>query len=227
VKDLIEKVLSYIPTYLQTFAAVLVRPKVFAATQRGDEATKFRDGLVFLGISILVQILLAWNRLPPEREIYETAATQALVVAVSMALGMAQLLIAWRLVGGKAPAINFAIIYCYFVGVWMVSLSVSLVIGLGFFKFLDRPLYDAYIASLHAHTPEPLGLATSTGYRWLIFIFTAGCVLVGIWMVIAWGAWRELNGLGRWRSLIAALVVFVTGIANFAITLFLAYGLQP
>jgi hypothetical protein len=227
VKDLIERVLSYIPTYLQTFASVLTRPKTFAATQRGDEANRFRDGLVFLGISIVVQILLAWNRLPAEREAYEAAGTQALIVAVSMALGMAQLLVAWRLVGGRAPAINFAIIYCYFVGVWNVTLSVLLVLGLGAFKFLDQPIYDAYIASLHAHAPEPPGLEASAGFRSLVLVFVAGVLLVSVWMFLAWGAWRELNGLSRWRSFVAAIIVLVTAIPTVAITLFLAFGLQP
>ncbi len=226
-KDLIEKVLSYVPTYLQTFASVLVRPKAFAATLRGDEANRFRDALIFLGISIVVQIMLAWNRLPAERQAYEAAGTQALLVAVSMALGMAQLLIAWRLVGGKAPAINFAIIYCYFVGVWMVTLSVFLVLGLGVFRFVDPPLYDAYIASFGTHAPAPPDIESSGGFRALAAVFVLGMLFVSVWMFLAWGAWRELNGLNRRRSFVAAIIVAVTAIPAVAITLFLAFGLQP
>jgi hypothetical protein len=46
-------------------------------------------------------------------------------------------------------------------------------------------------------------------------------------MFLAWGAWRELNGLSRWRSFVAAIIVLVTAIPTVAITLFLAFGLQP
>ena len=47
-----------------------------------------------------------------------------------------------------------------------------------------------------------------------------------IWSIIAWGAYRELNGLSRWRSLAALVISGVLEIPSLAVLIVIAVSIS-
>src|SRR6516165_7569470 len=53
-KELLEKILNYLPAYLSDFVAIFSGPKTFIAAKRLVSKEEWQNALVFLGISMAI-----------------------------------------------------------------------------------------------------------------------------------------------------------------------------
>jgi hypothetical protein len=63
-KEIIEKILSYLPGYLTQLGSCFIASKTFIATKNIEEEYSFQEALIFFGITSAL-IVLATASLPP------------------------------------------------------------------------------------------------------------------------------------------------------------------
>jgi len=133
--------------------------------------------------------------------------------------------LAWRIVGGKATVRSFFVTYAYFFGVLIVIYTLFMLLGEGVFKVFEPELYARVIeAKLNKQTiPDFSG----SNIPWVSFgILVAGFIFVSVWGFVAWGAYRELNGLSKWRSFFAVMIAGVLSWPISAIVFFVGSAIS-
>jgi hypothetical protein len=204
-KELIEKILAYLPKYLTDFGSLISGPKRFMAQKNTKAEETFVQALVFLGISLVLVVIMTAPLLPPGKDIWTYLGTIAVGLLLGVSLYAVALRVAWRLVGGNAPIRSYFVTYAHFSGVIVIVSTVFLLLGEGVFKVLEPDLYRQVIEANLNNQPMP---NVEDSYVPLIslLINAAGLFLASIWGLVAWGAYRQLNGLSKWRSFIALMI---------------------
>ena len=148
-KDLFEQILKYLPHYLTEFGAAFSGPKSFIATKLSTDAgDAFGEALLFLGISLSLVLLMYTPLLPAGKDFWNFAIPYYVSYIIEIPLGAMVVRTAWWIVGGRAPARPFFIVYMYYVGVASVLLGAIDLVASGSFKALDPQLYREYSDAL-------------------------------------------------------------------------------
>jgi hypothetical protein len=214
-KDFILTVLKYIPAYLTTWGAVFAGPKTFIAERRAQGEDELGNAFLFLAISTAL-LAVAGTLVQPGKDIWSAIAAAAITSAIAVALGATTIRISWWLVGGRANTEGFFVTYSYSFGVIIVIIGFFQFLGVGVFKVMDPALYAKVVeASAKNHTVPPDALESTV--FWVVAEINAfGVIAAGLWAFVAWGAYRQLNGLSKTRSMYAFLIA---GFLSFPITL--------
>lgn len=56
-KELLDRILNYLPAYLSDFVAIFLGPKTFVAAKKLDSKEEWQNALVFLGISTAISLM--------------------------------------------------------------------------------------------------------------------------------------------------------------------------
>jgi hypothetical protein len=214
-KDLVEKVLPYLPKYLADLGALLVSPRRFIARKRLLSEETFGQALVFAAVSIAVTVL-ATTPLYPGKDIWARMGGWVIGCLVNGALLSLALHTAWRVVGGRVPLRGFFVVYAYFYGALTILFGGSLLLSLGLVRALEPGIHAWFLQ----HMSSPLSLETlrqarrtlqltveaASSLRWTAVIFVAGQLGLAAWVVVAWGAFRDLNHASRARSMVAFVI---------------------
>lgn len=209
-KELMEKILTYLPRYLMEFGSLVSEPKRFMAQKNTTEEDTFVQSLLFLGISLVLVVIMTAPLLPPGKDLWAHLGTQAVGCAVAVSLVAVALRIAWRLVGGKATVRSFVVTYAYFFGVMSLVFTVFQLLGEGVFKVLAPDLYGQVIQAKLNKQPTP-DLSDSSVPLISSVVLVAGFFALSVWGLVAWGAYRELNGLTKRRSFVALMIAGLLG----------------
>lgn len=204
-KDLIEKILKYLPNYLTDFAAVFGGPKRFIEQKNINADDTFHNALLFLAVSLVVVVLMTAPLLPPGKELWAYLVAQAVTTLVAVSLFALALRLSWRVVGGRATFRSFFVTYAYYFGVIFVLLTLWLLLGSGILKVGDPALYAKLRASQVSGQRAP-ELLESTLFFVYLGVLGVGFILSAVWGFIGWGAYRQLNGLGKGRSFVAMMI---------------------
>jgi hypothetical protein len=232
-KEILEKILIYLPKYLSDFGSILVGPKTFIAGRVAkDEA--FSDAMLFLGVSIALSIVMTASS--PEKEFWTYVGTNSVVTLLAMCSFGTITRFAWWIVGGKAPAQSFFATYAFFFGVGLILKSLVLLLSLGFLKLLEPERYKQFFAALSAgfqalllgqqFPPPNVTMPESWVFPVALAIFEMGVLTIGFWSFIAWGAYRQMNGLSRLRSFWALSIVGVLLVPATAIIYLIQRGMS-
>ena len=219
-KDLFEQILKYLPHYLTEFGAVFSGPKSFIATTlSADAGDAFGEALLFLGISLTLVLLMYTPLLPAGKDFWSFAIPYYVSYIIEIPLAAMVIRTAWWIVGGRAPARPFFIAYAYYVGVASVLIGAIDLVASGFFKTFDPQLYQEYSGSfekpqsmedwVQSHTDLIHRYAQSYVTLTAGVISGLGTLIIVIWGLIGWGAYRQLNGLSKLRSLVALIISWV------------------
>lgn len=200
-KELIEKILNYMPGYMLIFGSVFSGPKTFIATRQLNTENEWADALIFLAISSALVAVMQFL-VQPGKDLWAEVGGEAILVVIAVTLGATVLRISWWLVGGRASAQSFFITYAYSFGVIILILSAVQVLGIGVFKALAPDLYAKFLVK-QATSSE---LTDSTVFRVVLAINVIGFLFASFWGFIAWGAYRQLNELTQTRSFYAAMI---------------------
>lgn len=223
-KDLIEKILAYLPQYLGDFWSLCSGPKRFMAQKNTVAEDSLDESLIFLGVSLVLIVVLTSARRPPNTELWSYVGQTGAVVLASVGLGAIGLRLAWRLVGGKTTVRSFFITYAYFYSVTIVGLTFFQAFAVGVYKAFAGPLYDQVIDAQQHDLPIPESdsivpfVADS--------LFYAGYIFLSLWGFVAWGAYRELNGLSKSRSFFAFMIMGVLSLVITFVVAMLSKGIM-
>ena len=218
-KDLIQKVLAYLPRYFMDFGSLLSGPKVFMAHKNTNVDETYSESLTFLGVSIVLVVIMKASQVPPD-DLWNFVGGVSVTVLLGVALSAVALRLAWRIVGGQASVRSFFVTYSFFFGVVVVVLTVFELLGVGVFKVFDHDLYVAVTKATLEKAPPPQSDSMVPFASFLVLV--VGYIVISIWSFIAWGAYRELNGLGKLRSFLAAMVMGVLSVGVTVVVFFVA-----
>lgn len=204
-KDLIEKILVYLPQYLTDFGSLLSGPKKFIAKTNTTSEESYVQALVFLGVSLVIVVIATKPFLLPGKDIWAHVATVAVGFLLGVSLYAVALRLAWRIVGGIASVRSFFVIYAYYFGVGMVLLALFNLLGDGIFKLLSPIYYETVLESwINRETINDF--TGDTGLLVSIYVRISGVVFIFAWGIWGWGAYRVINGLSKARSAIAFFI---------------------
>jgi len=204
-KELIEKILAYLPQYLTDFGSLISGPKRFMAEKNTKAEDTFVQSLVFLGVSLVLVVVMTAPLLPPGKDLWTYLVAEAVMFLLGVSLYAVALRVAWRLVGGKATVRSFFVTYAYFFGALVVVITVFMLLSEGVFKVLAPDLYAQVIEAKLNKQPMP-DVSGSSVPLVSFFILVVGFFLGSVWGFVAWGAYRQLNDLSKWRSFVALMI---------------------
>lgn len=214
-KDLLERALRYGPEWIRDLISLLSGPKTFLMQldPTGD-GTRNRALLFWLGAALVVFM----SELPFSSRDGDLWLTfiQATVFHLLTAVILAGLVkISFAIVGGKAAFLPVFVFSLFISGVCRVIWASGIPISKAIVR-LDAPdLYPRFETAMNEMMSGRLNVAlerfiTSGSSTILVALVVAVAVsaLAFIWIVVAWGAYRQLNGVTRRRSF-AAFVLLV------------------
>ena len=208
----IQRGLAYLPRYLADFGSVLLSPKRSIAQRHANVEGAFGRALMFLSCSVVVMVLL-WSFLPGAgRPLGLRLAANVLEQSIGVSLFAVVLWVAWAAVGARSTMRSFFVTYAYFAGVIFVIFPLCLAVAEGIVRIFEPELQRALqgVADLPheegVQALEELGFLDSPAMIVAFLMQLYGLFGAMIWALIGWGAFRQLHGVGRWRSL-GALVI--------------------
>jgi hypothetical protein len=223
--NIIEKILAYLPQYFMDFGSLFSGPRRFLAQKNTDVEDAFAQSLLFLGISVVLVVIMTAPLLPPGKDLCTYLGTKAVAALLVVSLSAVALHVAWRIVGGKATIRSFFVTYAYFIAMLIVVFTLFLLLSEGVFKVLAPDLYTQGIEAKLKKQPMP-DLSGSSIPLVSFYIQVAGVLFLLVWLFIAWGAYRELNGLSEWRSSVAMLIAGLFGCAIAVVVFFVQRGMM-
>ena len=69
-KDLIEKILRYLPNFMKNFGSLFAGPKRFIGKRNAVAADNFEESLLFLGVSLVLVVIMIAPLLPPGKDLW-------------------------------------------------------------------------------------------------------------------------------------------------------------
>ena len=204
-QELLEKILAYLPQYLSDFGSLVSGPKRFIAQENPDAEDSFTKSLIFVGVTLALITVMTTPLRPPEKDLWNFLGATAALSLLAVSLIAADLRVAWRLVGGKATVRSFFITYAYFFGMMSVLFVFFVLLSNGVFKVFAPDLYARVIEAKLKKQPTPNPSGSSVPMVSFL-ILVVGNLLMFVWWLAAWGAFRELNGLSKWRSFAAMMI---------------------
>jgi hypothetical protein len=100
-KEIIERVLNYIPTYLLTFGRIFSSPKTFLAERELQSDTEWVEALIFFGVSVvLAGVTTAWAT-HKKGDLLTHISQEAILEVFGLAVAAISIQLAWRLVGER------------------------------------------------------------------------------------------------------------------------------
>ena len=237
---MIREILIYLPRYLADFASLVVGPKRFMKNKNASENTRmedtWRESLRFLAGSLILVVAMTAPLLPPGVNLWLYLGGQGVTWLLAVSLHAIALRLAWRIVGGQSTVRMFFVTYAYFFGVMSVISALFILLSEGVFKVFADKIY-ARVRELQRETeqiflpretleqiPDFIGSSIPT-ISFLILI--VGFLFITSWGILAWGAYRELNGLSKWRSFIALTIMVPLGWGIIAVLIFVSRAIQP
>jgi hypothetical protein len=218
-KEILEKILLYLPRFLSDCGSIIAGPKTFVLKKVETEAL-FESKEYFLFLALTVAVITIVSMLYPNHgEIYATLARNFVVIFVGFIGYSLAVRGAFWVAGGRAPYETFFAAYTY---ISCPMLLINNVIGLianGLFRLLDPDAYDALSKAGSLASRNQI-IANSPAADVFYVSIAIGFGLIVFWSYICWGAFREINHLSRIRSSVAFVVAWI-----FALPVFVLQGL--
>jgi hypothetical protein len=223
----IDGITAVMRRYFADLTGLMSGPKRFLAAHQANRGTALEDGVRFLAISCLLTFVL---ELPLGRgnPLLGILTDASAVTTVVLLFGCA-VYAAWRLAGAAAAMHQFLTIHFYLSGVLKLIQTGSYVMAYGVLK-ADPALYEEVRTG--TASGNLLWIATSGerlfGHRIIqlfVLVIVAGFGAMLMWAIVGWGAYRQLSGLPRSRSLLAFILFCILCVPVYIVTVLLAAAL--
>jgi hypothetical protein len=229
-KDIIEKILAYLPQYFVELGAVCTTPKRFIAERDVNSDETFAAALLFLAISLVLQTLILAPLNLSGRDLWTELGSVAVVTMMDVTLGALAIYIGWWIVGGRARAKGFFTSFSYFSGAVMVVGAGLILLEWSIVKLFDPERFEKVFVRRHGseqikmmfdseYAARIIGEPSVTWYvavglHWAFILLFLG------WIIVAWGAFRKLSGLSKIRSFFAFLFAAVFSLVGIYAVIF-------
>jgi len=224
-KELLEKIITFIPEYLMGLGKLLARPKTFLAKTRPNTKSGFRSGLQFLAISLVLFVISLTPLLPEGSDIWKNLAINSLSELLAVVVLACITRLAWLMVGGRASTRSLLTLYSYVASVVLVLSALTLIIADGTARVFNPALHAAIKQAQAAHQPIPAQF--SNAYLAAVGVLICGFLVLSVWFVASWGAFRALNQTTRGRSLVAFILTNILSLPATFVMFLISRALSP
>jgi hypothetical protein len=225
-KEILEKILLYLPQFLSDCGSIIVEPKTFVL-KKVKSKTLFESKEYFLFLALSIAIITIISMLYPiHGEIYTTLAKNLVLIFIGFIGYSFAVRGAFWVVGGRAPYEKFFSVSTY---ISSPMLLINYMIGLisnGIFRLLDPDAYDALSKSSSFNARSQIISNSSAANVFYIFV-AIGFGLIVLWSYICWGAFREINQLSRIRSFVAFVLAWIFAQPVFVLLILIAFAVAP
>jgi hypothetical protein len=218
--------LGLVPQYLSTLGSLLIRPKRFIAEKNPTTDATFVDSLLFLGVSLVLSVLVAVPLRSPDTELWKRLAAISTDTLIVVSLGAIAMRLGWLVVGGKASTRSIFTVTGYFFGVVLVIMSIANVIDLSIIKVLDLELFELIMKRSHQSMQSMLQSPLPPDKIFMFIPMYGIFALLMVWSFVTWGAYREINRVGKFRSFIALVLGFILALPIDALSFFLGEAMR-
>jgi hypothetical protein len=198
-KDLLEKILSYLPVYIPDLVRIVSGPKRFVAERNKGSEEDLIKAFTFLGVSLAIFFILQAG--VPAKDFLTDTAIHGILYLLFVVVFSGILRLSWRIVGGRAEYESFLITSSYYVGVLSIGFAGGALCFIGILRLLYPVSYSWFVKFIAAPS---LWKAYDPRFSRSILVAFVGFLTLGVptsvWAFIGWGAYRELNQLPRSRS---------------------------
>lgn len=192
-------------------------PRAFVRQLDFSADDVFRNALLFFALTVVLSVMLEGFFIPDESDFFESIKNTVIFQVLFLLVISGLLHLSWRLVGGEAGYRIHTILACYFVGVSMVIWSVGALLSKGYLKSRVGDQFEHAVEFINlllidsASRDDPLyqEIARNPEVVNGLLIFAVGIVLALIWLLISWGAYRELNKRTMRQAALALLIFLV------------------
>jgi hypothetical protein len=222
-RELFERMLSFVPQYFEDMIALVSGPKGFVLQRTSNSNGSLTDALSFFAMSFIAGWLLKISFVRGD-PLMDLAAGAVFVAFFVMAFGAAVCL-AWRLVSGQIDFKVIFLIYVYYSAVTRLISVCAFLILIDCAKIIYPGLYRNLIKAAYTGRMTEFILQYSDEYPfWLSVIACLYVLLLLVWLIVGWGAYRIVTSSSKSRSAIAAILFILFSIAINALMFFIAEG---
>jgi len=221
--EAILKYLEFIPSYAIDLINLISSPKRFLNSRNTSSNDSWHMALQFFALSILFSAFLQhfsiWQIEYKDANFLIALAASAATGIVGALLGTTALKLAWWLVGGRATFGSIFLTFVYVYSVFILWMSCTSLTFMGIIASMAPAFYAELIkiftkggsAALISYfivsgvnlyqTPNDIFVALSVFIAESIVL-----IVVLIWIIATWGAYRTLNNVSRARSCAAFII---------------------
>lgn len=221
-KDVLEKILKYLPHYLFELGQLISGPKTFIKSLDIDSKETFNNALLFLAVSMVLATIID-TILKPASDIWIYVGALLVLTLLTVATIAFSIQVAWWIVGKKSPFHSYFIIHSYVISVATLASYFFNLLAFGLLRGLEPKLYKSIDAEWNKNpvNPDFSSLLNDKDFSDIFFNSEGGIafiiaiiillLFIMVWWICAWGAYRELNNSGKIRSFFAGMVFVVIG----------------
>jgi len=227
-KDLLEKILSYLPVYIPDLVRIVSGPKRFVAERNKGSEGDLIKAFTFLGISMSIFFILQAPLAATGRDFFTDTASHGIQYLFFIVAFSAVLRLSWNIVGGKANYQRYLLTSCYYAGATSIGLAIAGLCFIGVLRVFYRESYALFVKAVT--TVDPLGVSRAEpkvlrGIVVAFIVFLIVSVPTLVWGIIGWGAYREFDQLSRPRSGLALFLTILFSLPLVVAEFVIAFGL--
>jgi len=204
-KEILEKIISYLPQYFSDCGSIFVGPKTFILNKVASEKL-FETKEYFLFLALTVAIITIVSMLyPVHDEIYIALAKNFVLIFIGFLGYSFAVRAAFWLAGGRAPYEKFFATYTYIASPMLLVNQLIVLISNGLFRLVDPKAYDALPKAGSLADRSQIISDSAAAY----VVYTSSAIdfcLIVLWSYICWGAFREINHVSKARSAVALVI---------------------
>jgi hypothetical protein len=227
-KDLLEKIISYLPIYIPDLVRIVSGPKRFVAQRNKGAEGDLIKAFTFLGISMSIFFILQAPLAVTGKEFVTDTASHGILYLLFVVVLSAILCASWRIVGGKAGYQQLLITASYYAGAMSIGLAIASLCFVGVLRMLypeSHALLLRFAATGNLREVFDAEPSILKGFLVASFVFLTVTVPTLVWGFIGWGAYRELNQLRRSHSGAALFLTIIFSLPLIAIEMILALAM--
>jgi len=191
--------------YFPRFLKLIVMPKRVVRAYTANREEELTRAISFLLISLVIYTTLSMPLFITKDKMVVLLVVQFFMFILLAFASSALLQLSWWLVGGRASFSRYLSVNSYYVGVSIVLGICIMVAAMGVLRAFDPHMLDLLRKAavgdifplIEAHP------ARSAPLRMAVWIVGIGNLLLLVWTYGFWGAYREINNLKRFYSLLA------------------------
>lgn len=177
-KDILERILQYLPTYFSDLGCMLMGPRYFISDKLKADADMNQTYLFIALTAALCTIIPA--PIPSAKDIYLQLASNLFAIFAWIVIFALLRRVAWWAVGDRSAFATFFRAAAYFACVFVIMIVLLVNIGLGVLKWVSPDTFRD-VSGLAEASARGVAIAKGSGGTIFMAILLAGFLGIAIW----------------------------------------------
>ena len=217
-KELLESVLKYLPDYLLGIVSLVTGPKTAILQWVDEEKGGLARPFIFVALSVTFGFLLQLPQVGKDQDYVTLVAGVAVFKVIALVLFSVLIHLLFRAVRGHASFTETFSAYLYIVSPLYIVLVILHIATLGVLY-----AYNPVVATAASLDPNYFyadvvrwrtfeNAAPEFTIAYILMHYTSPPIVLIVWFVACWGAFRRLHGVSFWLSALVGIATLVAGV---------------